>query len=264
MPLMEIFGLIYFKYLFLDMTYHILNGDALKDQFLKDIEGEVIIARECLVDGDIHGKSLEQLFSTRARYLSQNYEEVSEAYYYQYTVPEIKKLTQIPDDSEVNLWFEDDLFCQVNFWFVLHTLMSHTKNQSIFLVRPEEFTSYGFASYRPDELTELLVKRIALSDLSKLSTLWPLYQKQDTEALIATAKSLSYKYPFILTAAKAYIESIPQNDYLGRPTESLIEIINELETTEFGPVFKEFCKREAIYVYGDLQVKRLLEQILKK
>ena len=115
------------------MVYHILNGDALKEQFPKDIDGEVIVARECLVDGDVHGGSLEELFATRARYLSKHYKEVSEAYYYEHTVPEIKKITEIPAGSEVNLWFEDDLFCQVNFWFVLHTLMSHANNLTIYL-----------------------------------------------------------------------------------------------------------------------------------
>ncbi|MEP2772172.1 MAG: DUF1835 domain-containing protein [Fulvivirga sp.] len=246
------------------MVYHILNGDALKEQFPKNIEGEVIVARECLVDGDIHGGSLEELFTTRARYLSKHYKEVSEAYYYKHTVPEIKKITEIPAGSEVNLWFEDDLFCQVNFWFVLHTLMSHANNLTIYLIRPEKHTSYGFASYSPDELNDLLANKVALDDLHLLTTLWPLYQKQDAEALKSIAKGLSHKYPFILTAVEAFAESIPNGDSLGRPSDTVRKIIAELNTTEFGPVFREFCKREAIYGYGDLQVKRLFNEVINK
>ena len=45
---------------------------------------------------------------------------------------------------------------------------------------------------------------------------------------------------------------------------SLIQIIKELKTEEFGPVFKEFNKRESIYGFGDLQVKRLFNQIKKR
>ena len=30
---------------------------------------------------------------------------------------------------------------------------------------------------------------------------------------------------------------------------------------DFGIIFKEFCKREPIYGFGDLQVKRLLSEL---
>jgi len=48
---------------------------------------------------------------------------------------------------------------------------------------------------------------------------------------------------------------------LGRPSQSLIRIINELNTVEFEPIFREFSKREDIYGFGDLQVKRLFNEI---
>ena len=37
------------------IRYHILNGDSLKDVFPKEIYGTCIVARECLVDGDVSG-----------------------------------------------------------------------------------------------------------------------------------------------------------------------------------------------------------------
>ena len=48
----------------------------------------------------------------------------------------------------------------------------------------------------------------------------------------------------------------------GRPIQSLITIMKELDTEEFGPVFREFNKRESIYGFGDLQVKRLFDEII--
>ncbi len=36
--------------------YHILNGDSLKEQFPENIQGDIIVARECLVDGNVKGK----------------------------------------------------------------------------------------------------------------------------------------------------------------------------------------------------------------
>jgi hypothetical protein len=48
--------------------------------------------------------------------------------------------------------------------------------------------------------------------------------------------------------------------------ESLKAIIAEWETEnnespKFGTVFQEFCRREAIYGYGDLQVLRMVEKL---
>lgn len=48
----------------------------------------------------------------------------------------------------------------------------------------------------------------------------------------------------------------------GRPIQSLITIMKELDTEEFGPVLREFNKRESIYGFGDLQVKRLFDEII--
>jgi len=75
---------------------------------------------------------------------------------------------------------------------------------------------------------------------------------------------LENKYPFILSAVKAHIQRIPMNGNLGRPTKSLIKIMEEFNTEEFVVVFKEFTKRESIYGFGDLQVKRLYDEIINK
>ncbi|WP_211277476.1 hypothetical protein [Nonlabens spongiae] len=44
--------------------YHILNGDALKEQFPKTIPGKIIVGRECLVDGPVQGDSLSAFLSS--------------------------------------------------------------------------------------------------------------------------------------------------------------------------------------------------------
>ena len=134
------------------------------------------------------------------------------------------------------------------------------------LVRPETNSHYGFASYKPQDLYLLLDKRITLNtdDVNSLAKLWTYYQKNDVKSMLEIGQSLKKKMSFVLDAIYAYEASFPKPDYEGRPIESLKSIISELGTIRFGPVFKEFCQREAIYGYGDLQVKRLYDQILKK
>ena len=76
---------------------HILNGDSLKEQCPESIPGDIIVARECLVDGDVKGMYSDTLFATRAKFLSQHYGGTEEEYYNK-TVPEFQKIISINDD----------------------------------------------------------------------------------------------------------------------------------------------------------------------
>ena len=113
------------------------------------------------------------------------------------------------------------------------------------------------------ELQAIYKEKTLLTSLDKLSCLWGYYQNEDFDNLWKTASELENEYPFILTAIKAHLDQIPSKENLGRPSESLIQIMKDLNTDQFNLVFREFCKRESIYGFGDLQVKRLFDNIIK-
>jgi len=242
--------------------FHILNGGSLKGQFPKSIHGEIIVARECLVEGNVKGIDLDELFRSRANFIA-SCEDFSEQDYYKKTVPEFQKIQNLEEGSEINLWFEDDLFCQVNLWFVLDLLLNYSKTHTLFLTRPKTHNSYGFAGLNELELKTIHKERTLLTQLDTLSCLWKYYQNDDFENLFKTATELEKEYPFILPAVKAHLERIPSKGDLGRPAESLIKIMKDLNTDQFQLVFREFCKREPIYGFGDSQVKRLFDRIKK-
>ena len=242
--------------------YHILNGDALKEQFPKKIEGEIIVARECLVDGEVAGENLQAIFATRAKFISENYGATTQEYTDK-VEGEFQKMQKIEPEAEINLWFEDDLFCQVNLWFVLHVLSIAKRNNLIYLVRPQKHTQYGFGGLDQGELIGIYEQRILLTNLDVLSSLWAIYQKGDVETLLTKAGELEKKYPFILAATQAHQARIPTAEHPGRPVQAIKDIIKELQTDDFGTIFKEFCKRESIYGCGDSQVKRIFDSIMK-
>jgi hypothetical protein len=194
--------------------YHILNGDSLKEQFPENLQGEIIVAKECLVDGSVKGKDLTDFFKTRAEFISSNYNDYTEKDYFEKTVPEFHRMQNIPDNTDINLWFEDDLFCQVNFWFVINLLSKSHRNNHFFLIRPKTDGQYGFGGLNKSELILIYENKLELTELDKLAILWESYQINDTEKLIRISRELKNSYPFILTAAEAHIERIPTN---GRP-----------------------------------------------
>jgi len=245
-------------------TFHILNGDALKAQFPESIKGTQLVARECLVDGPVKAKDLKELFRKRALFISEFYGDYTAEEYMTDSAKEFELIQAIPNGSEINLWFEDDLFCQVNFWFICHLICQNLKDVKVSLIRPKAHNAYGFGGLNQQELLETFENKIVLEEIEQIALLWTAYQNDLLEILKALGQSLQGNYPFIIGAIEAHIERIPTRDNPGRPINSLLEIMNELETREFVPVFREFNKRESIYGFGDLQVKRLYDKIIQE
>jgi len=130
----------------LNTIFNITNGDYLADQLKEtSIAGEVIICREALVTGPLQAENLDDFWKIRSEHLEKDY-NASQKSYYSKVVSEFEKMLAIPEGSEVNLWFEDDLFCQVNMWFCL-SLLSNNKGLKIFRIFPKQrkkITGKGF------------------------------------------------------------------------------------------------------------------------
>src|SRR5215218_1547267 len=101
------------------MKIHVLAGDALAADFKNaGFEGEIIVCRECLVEGDARAENLEDFWRVRAGFIKTTYGETEEKYFAG-VVGELEKLTNLAPGAEANLWFEYELFCQANMWFCL-------------------------------------------------------------------------------------------------------------------------------------------------
>lgn len=241
--------------------YHILNGDALLQQFPTEIDGEIIICRECLVDGDVTGNTLDELFNSRARFIS-SYQDFTEADYFKKTVPEISKIKTIPKGSKIFLWFEDDLFCQVNFWFVCNLLATNKFSDNVSLVRPKIHNQFGFGGYSKEGLAELYEARTSLSSFSILqfAKCWKAFQNQDMEQLNILYSEIESDFQFLKETIQACEAMVLNNE----PERIISTIIQEKNTKHFGTVFQEFSRNNPVYGFGDLQVKRIFDLTISK
>ena len=115
-----------------------------------------------------------------------------------------------------------------------------------------------------NELLLAFQKRISLNatDTEIIKKLWEYFQQDNQMKLKKTGKILKNKLPFILPAIEAHIERFPEDGSTGRPVQSLKQILRDLNITDFETVFRKFCKRETIYGFNDLQVKKMLNEIL--
>ncbi|MCS5488854.1 DUF1835 domain-containing protein [Algoriphagus limi] len=241
------------------MRVHILNGDALFEHFPKGITGEKIIFRECLLDGPVNGKSEEEFWQLRKEFIQSDFGQNTD--YDSYSKAEILKIKEITSHTEVFLWFEEDLFCQVNLWKAID-LLSAVKDEA-FLVTPGSEHPYSFATLDTEGLIERFYSPIQLQreDFYLFAELWTHFQKAEVFEAIQLAEKFKLKFPFLLPAVEAWRDMVPLGDFPGKPVQTLKDIQKEFQTDDFGVIFREFQKRLPIYGMGDLQVKRLWDEI---
>ena len=247
------------------MVYNILNGDSLAHSFPDaKIEGEIIVVREGLIDGDLSGDNLHDFWQSRARYM-----RITETEYNNFVVKEFEKMMNAPDNSEFNLWFEYDLFCQVNMWFVISIINSLSVKKKVYAVytcyldRNDKQFWNGFGQTTSNELKICFAERIPFNDtdLQFGQDLWAAYKSDDLEELICLAKKQSPAFPYLQEVVKAHVERFPKDGTEGRPERVLEEITKNI-STDFHQVFKEFWSRESIYGFGDTQLKELYDKVM--
>lgn len=242
------------------MKVHVLPGDALTETFQQtNISGEVIVCRECLVDGDVKADSLEEFWITRARFIENGYGENAEAYF-QNVAAEFEKLkTNAQNGAEINLWFEYELFCQANYWFTLFLLReSDAKVYRVApVVRDENEIWKGFGKLSAADLEVCFGNRVALSaaDISLGADLWKAFQNADYESLANLSKNESAAFPHLGKVCRAAIEKQT------RPRKVLEEIIADGKKDFAREIFPAFAAKAGVYGFGDTQVKRILDEI---
>lgn len=241
------------------MILHVLPGDAIVGTF-KDahIEGDIAVCREALIDGDVSGETLAEFWENRARVLARDYADTSVTYH-ETVVREFAKLTALGSGSDINLWFEYELFCQTNMWFCLNLLTGSTAG--IFRVMPvtlaENEIWNGFGQLTPDELRKCFAARVKMTqaDVRLGAELWDAYRNGDHTSLERLSKIDSSVFPMLREVCAAAAEK----DF--RPQAVIREVI-AAGVTGFENVFKEFKAKAGVYGYGDTQVKKIWQKLI--
>src|SRR5262245_55561221 len=158
------------------MIYHVLPGDAQVAEFKESgIEGEMLVCRECLVEGDLSGNTLDEFFINRAAFINDAYEG-DPANYNAGVASQLRMLAEVGRGDEVNLWFEYELFCGANMWFCLELLSRTTAQvyrvEPVYLSKTHRWDGFGKATV--DDMRRCFDARIELSreDIELGSSLW--------------------------------------------------------------------------------------------
>ena len=244
------------------MQHHILNGDALKEQFPVDkIDGHLIVCRECLIDGNIQGDSLMEFWDNRADFIEKNYGRKKR--YNDYALPQFQKILSLAPDEVVNLWFGDDLFCQMNLCFVVYLLDVIGHRDNIYLVKAQRKNWQEFGDMSAEDLVTAYDNKQAMtaSEFQLMLACWEAFQKNDLAQLQTLAATKTTNFPLLQEVLQAHIDRFPTDGTLGEPQQQLIAIQEKLGTDDFGAIFQQFVQEAGVYGFGDLQVKAMWEEL---
>lgn len=245
-------------------TYHILNGDCLANQLRQTkINQDFIVCRECLIEGNVNADNISDFWKIRANFIADTYKVSTEEYFIK-TVNEFEKLHNLPDNSEIYLWFENDLFCQTNMWFVI-SMLSNNPTFKIFRIFPiiENYadTWKGFGISNAEMLEQAYTSKILFKpqDIELGNNLWTAYKINDFKKLKKLSKIKSNCFQYLEEVCQAHIDRFPKNDTLGRPEKIIKEII-KTKSANFKDVFSEFSIQQGIYGFGDIQIKNIYDK----
>ncbi|MBL7473520.1 DUF1835 domain-containing protein [Robertkochia sediminum] len=195
---------------------HITNGDALTQTLEQlDLEGYIVTWREMLCEGKTTTDvGSESFWRQRFEFLNSRY-KVSKKKFIDLTLKEYRNLCKHKKEDEIVLWFEDDLFCQVNMLAVLSWLLKHRKHANIFLVKLTKKDKKGrwvpLSDLNEKELRKCYEKRQLLSedDIEYADYIWQLYCESNPMRLQNAINEHREAFPFLSPALEAHYRRFP-------------------------------------------------------
>lgn len=250
-------------------TLHITNGDSTTD-YLKElnIDGEFITWREMLCEGKTTiDVGSESFWKNRFLYLKSSY-KVTKQKFINYTLKEYRNLCNKKQFDEIVLWFENDLYCQINMIAVISWLKRYRKGYTISLAHPQQKPSTlykGFSELTENQISQILKKRVVLTqdDIEYADYIWQLYCS-DSPLRLEVVYKFNPMSPFqnLTTAVEDHLKRFPSiHNGLNTVENEILSVVHANKLENQDQLVGKMLKSQPHYGFGDLQYFQKLEQL---
>lgn len=245
---------------------HITNGNVLTDYLRElDFKDDILTWQEMLCEGPTIPKiDSDEFFELRANFLRAYYDIEVDS---NDLKKELSKLDNVDQYEEINLWFEYDLFCQINLIGVMNLIHQKEIDKPIYLIcsgRVEgEKNLKGLAELSPAQIEQHYNNRILLTKEDKDLTvaLWRTYCGKDHNILkpyIVTKSSFKY----MSNCLKAHLKRFPhQKSGLSVLEDNILRIIRDNQINSEHHLLGYSLNYQGFYGFGDLQLKRIIDRL---
>jgi hypothetical protein len=248
---------------------HITNGDSFTQRLKKlKFKGEIITWREMLCEGKTETSvGSEAFWKTRFEFLHKNY-NISKSWFVEKTLKEYRSLCNHKQQDEIILWFEYDLFCQINMLAVISWLKTHRRHVQISLVcsgyEDDSSRLYGLNELTDDQIQAHFKSRVALSqnDIEYADYVWQLYCSDNPIRLENLSDFELYKFRYLEDALKAHLRRFPAiKNGLNEIENRVLQVAAEGKSSSKKALMSNLLQDQGWYGFGDTQYQRILKNL---
>ncbi|MEP0134045.1 MAG: DUF1835 domain-containing protein [Eudoraea sp.] len=248
---------------------HITNGDSFT-QKLKSLKlkGEIITWREMLCEGKTETNvGSESFWKTRFDFLHKNY-KVSKTWFVEKTLKEYRSLCNHKQQDQIVLWFEYDLFCQINMLAVLSWLKKHRRYAEIYLVcsgdEDETNRLYRLNDLSDEQLLNSYENKVKLSqnDIEYADYVWQLYCSDNPIRLENLIDFDNYQFDYLSDAIKVHLRRFPTiKNGLNELENRILEFSLQQKPKSKKELLSSLIQNQGFYGFGDTQYERVISNL---
>ena len=248
---------------------HITNGDSFTSRLQSlQFKGDVITWREMLCEGKtLSTVGSESFWKTRFEFLNKNY-KVSKSWFIEKTLKEYRSLCNHKQQDQIVLWFEYDLFCQINMLAVISWLKTHRRHAEISLVCSGKIEGsdklYGLNELNDDKLMELYENKKVLSqdDIEYADYIWQLYCSDNPIRLENQIANNDFQFEYLSDALKTHLKRFPTiKNGLNDLENHILEVAKQEKPGSRKELMRELLTNQGFYGFGDTQYDRIISSL---
>ena len=248
---------------------HITNGDSFTSRLKSlNLKGDIITWREMLCEGKtLTNVGSETFWKTRFEFLHKNY-KVSKSWFIEKTLKEYRSLCNHKQQDEIVLWFEYDLFCQINMLAVLSWLKTHRKYAQISLVCSgnEDATDkmYTLGELTEAQLLSLYDNKTVLNqdDIEYADYVWQLYCSDNPIRLENLSDYSTYQYDYLASAIHTHLHRFPSiRNGLNEMENNILEQAVAKKPTNKKMFLEVLLQNQGLLGFGDSQYERAIGRL---
>ena len=244
---------------------HVTNGDSTAGTLRQTALGGTVVAwRDALHEGQVPAGDDEGVRAARARFLATT--GIAEGdVLAELRARDAMLLEALESDDDVVLWFEHDLYDQLQLVQALALVArADVSTNTLRLICIDRFEGHpgfaGLGELNPDELETLWPLRapIATDTLGAAVAAWDAFREGDPREVAAHARGQHPGLPFLGAALTRLLEELPSaRDGLARSERQLLEALAGGATSLADLLLASFEQEEAPFLGDTWLVERL-------
>lgn len=248
---------------------HITNGDSFTERLgsLK-LKGDVITWREMLCEGKtLTNVGSESFWKTRFEFLNKNY-KVSKSWFIEKTLKEYRSLCNHKQQDQIVLWFEYDLFCQVNMLAVISWLKANRKYAEISLVcsgkEDDSDKLYALNELSDEQLLRLYENKVVLTqdDIEYADYVWQLYCSDNPIRLENLTDFKNYQFDYLAEAVNVHLHRFPSiRNGLNDMENNILQLSLDKKPKSKRALLGTILDNQGYLGFGDSQYERAISRL---